>query len=542
MEFADPGIVVSPMESGMKKKILVISWCMPPMVFPRSIQVARLLAALRQRGWESTVVCGDPTEETNTLLDDELERRYAQGYTLMKTRSSKPAYGIRRERILAPEELIHVNGACYQAIVQKGRQSIWGELSDSSRYPHASPTILYENDIPLGPGHSPHGQIEKRGYGCFSHWESVLFFSTSDNSDPRSNGRPYRISYRTVPHYFLDKIRSKLEDPYRELWLEAAVQSALQALSRDRYAALVSFAQPWVDHSVGRVLQKKTGLPWIAHFSDPWVDSIYMKDRMSDTLTVWGKKEKGILRHADSVLFTNSQARDLVMKKYPEEWRKKTKVIPHCFDAAFLPAVSESSKKRRMRLIYFGNVFSGRGPEAFLQALSILAQRVSLSELLQVDFIGSGMGYQKQADELGLKGVVTFHGPFPYSAGLKMAAEADVLLLMDAPSVAPSPFLPSKVVDYMMLKKMILSLTPEKGATADLMRRLHCPVVPPDDIPAIVEALAQLLTRWQTGGIDVSHVYEQTIQEYDVARVALQFEEVLSQAIAGNPRKYGRWW
>jgi hypothetical protein len=52
---------------------------------------------------------------------------------------------------------------------------------------------LLENDKPLGPPHQMHDVIRNRGRGTFSHWGNGLLFSTSDNTDPRTNGRIYSI-------------------------------------------------------------------------------------------------------------------------------------------------------------------------------------------------------------------------------------------------------------------------------------------------------------------------------------------------------------
>lgn len=62
-----------------------------------------------------------------------------------------------------------------------------------------SPVIVYENMTPLGPGHAQRAEVEDLGRGRFYHstavgtpesWRYVVF-STSDNSDPRTNGRTY---------------------------------------------------------------------------------------------------------------------------------------------------------------------------------------------------------------------------------------------------------------------------------------------------------------------------------------------------------------
>jgi len=64
---------------------------------------------------------------------------------------------------------------------------------DSSEKSHQSSFVLCENGRPLGPGHCLHEMIHNAGRGYFSHWGKQLFFSTSDNSDPRTNGRKYSL-------------------------------------------------------------------------------------------------------------------------------------------------------------------------------------------------------------------------------------------------------------------------------------------------------------------------------------------------------------
>jgi hypothetical protein len=55
-----------------------------------------------------------------------------------------------------------------------------------------SPVIVYEDDKPLGPAHSPHHEIEKIGLGRYAHWKGFgILFSSSDNSNPIYNGRNY---------------------------------------------------------------------------------------------------------------------------------------------------------------------------------------------------------------------------------------------------------------------------------------------------------------------------------------------------------------
>lgn len=69
---------------------------------------------------------------------------------------------------------------------------------------HRSTAVLFEDGVALGPPHALHDDIRTLGGGRFSLWMSDaspqggpyaahLYFSASDNSDPRTNGRRYEL-------------------------------------------------------------------------------------------------------------------------------------------------------------------------------------------------------------------------------------------------------------------------------------------------------------------------------------------------------------
>jgi SAM-dependent methyltransferase len=67
---------------------------------------------------------------------------------------------------------------------------------------HARPSSarVLEDGRPLpGPANAEHDAIRQTGQGCFSFWHNVVYFATSDNSDPRTNGRHYEIEYSVNP-------------------------------------------------------------------------------------------------------------------------------------------------------------------------------------------------------------------------------------------------------------------------------------------------------------------------------------------------------
>ncbi len=65
-----------------------------------------------------------------------------------------------------------------------------------SAHIHPSSAVVLEDGVPLpGPANAIHDAIRQSGGGQYSFWRGYVYFSTIDNSDPRTNGRHYAISY-----------------------------------------------------------------------------------------------------------------------------------------------------------------------------------------------------------------------------------------------------------------------------------------------------------------------------------------------------------
>lgn len=92
--------------------------------------------------------------------------------------------GIRELPVSLP--LWHAGGHAWYAFV--GHDTLADEVSGNR-----SPLQLLEDDEPLGPAHTTHDDIRTTGLGSYSHWRGGLYFSTSDNSCPQTNGRRYSI-------------------------------------------------------------------------------------------------------------------------------------------------------------------------------------------------------------------------------------------------------------------------------------------------------------------------------------------------------------
>ena len=86
---------------------------------------------------------------------------------------------------IKPEAINPEEGFCYTAALTLGR---------AGDHDGQSECVLLEDGKPLSTPHAYHQEVRNIGKGKYSHWtKEMIYFSTSDNSDPRTNGRKYTL-------------------------------------------------------------------------------------------------------------------------------------------------------------------------------------------------------------------------------------------------------------------------------------------------------------------------------------------------------------
>lgn len=100
-----------------------------------------------------------------------------------------------------PQSIEIVGGNAYQAVLGSFALTdlLLDRSPDTNENPQRSGAVLREQGVSLDFPHSSHSEISGTGLGRYSHWSGAIYFSTSDNSDPRTNGRTYTIGYPVAP-------------------------------------------------------------------------------------------------------------------------------------------------------------------------------------------------------------------------------------------------------------------------------------------------------------------------------------------------------
>ena len=318
-------------------------------------------------------------------------------------------------------------------------------------------------------------------------------------------------------------------------WKKSVLKTVDRLLNSEGYRPdiLVTFAFPLMDSLIGLELKRRYDLPWLAHFSDPWVDSPFRNhDPLTKTLNK--RLEQSVIENADRIVFTSNETAGLVMNKYPAALRSKVRIVSHAFEPDLFENAPHA-ENGRLSIRYLGDLYHPRTPKPLFQALEIL--KSTEPELLsRFCFEIVGDVYDLDMEQMGLSrlppGLVVIRPRVNYADSLSMMTSAAGLMVIDAPvpKNTESVFLPSKLIEYVGADRPIIGLTPP-GTAAYLIDRLGGWVADPGTADQVAKVLREfLLFVWERRDQPRACWGRSEVRsEFEAHNVASKFQEVLAE-------------
>lgn len=369
------------------------------------------------------------------------------------------------------------------------------------------------------------------GLDSYAGFAGGLAFCLNVEFRPLVAGFAARVARRFLPFY------GDIPDEFRG-WVpraERAVEEKLRA-GGFRPDILVTFGVPMSDHLLGLRLKPKLGVPWIAHFSDPWSDNSFRHHKILSNF-INRRLERQVIAEADAIIFPSVEMLDLVMRKYPENWRAKTAVLPHSFDPALHPQPTLDARGPVLR--YLGNFYGHRSPAPLFRALkAILATEPELLDGIRVELVGQMPRRMRLHPALRAlpQGLVQVRDTVPYSQALSLMSNSDLLLVIDGLDDL-SVFLPSKLVEYLGSGTPIFGIVPP-GTSARLLARMGAAVSDPRKPEEVVEGLRQALRLVRARrALPVPGPWGDPAvrEEFRAERVRSAFVGILNQVLQHSP-------
>lgn len=283
-------------------------------------------------------------------------------------------------------------------------------------------------------------------------------------------------------------------------WLTAV--PAGTAIARDQQIdVIVSSAPPFTAHLIAAEIARRTGLPWVADFRDPWSRAPWGVEWRNRGWTGWAHRtlERFTIRRATRVVLNTTPMLDDFVAHYPTI-ASKFLAIPNGFDSAALERgvrpVTRSAPPGTLVVCHTGSLYQARDPRPLLRALASLLHGGQVPrDAFKLQFVGGAGGEFDAVGEvqrLGLVDAVEFIPPVSHGESLGYLRAADILLVVQPDTAVQVPV---KLYEYLWARKPILALA-SAGAVADLIRDGHVGrIEQADDETAIHAALLAFYTQ-----------------------------------------------
>ena len=260
------------------------------------------------------------------------------------------------------------------------------------------------------------------------------------------------------------------------------VKDALKEFEKKQYKYLFTSIAPGISHIAGYYIKKKhPEIIWYASFSDPFKGSPYKKTDLSNRSFIYKIMynvgafvlyndwyEEAAVLNADKLVFICEEQRDFTLNQYKnhEDLKEKAIIMPLTYvpEWEMYRNILEYKAERKTKkvAVHLGRLYGLRRPDLFIEALKELKQE---DNNLQEKITFHQYSEIQPTDvatikKYGLEDLFKIHDKVSYDKSIEIMKKADILVLFDTlmPSAPVQPYLPSKIVEYLLLKKPILGI------------------------------------------------------------------------------------
>lgn len=284
----------------------------------------------------------------------------------------------------------------------------------------------------------------------------------------------------------------------------------MRAIRQTGAQVIYSSGPYFTNHLAGYALSLLTGLPWVAHFRDPWVTGLqpqYSRNELFRKIN--GALERLTVTRARAVVCVTEEHAAVMRSAYDKLPASKFVAVMNGFDGLEWKETMDELGKReqdgagmrkKFRITYAGSLYLGRNPTPLFRALRTLIDAGEInSEDLRIELIGwcesiEGHSVADLISEAGLEGCAEIIGPLDHSETLGRLFHSDLLLLL---AETYNIQIPGKTYEYLKTRRPILAFTYE-GALASLLQKTGGGwVVNPENQAGIIEAVRECYQAWK---------------------------------------------
>ena len=313
----------------------------------------------------------------------------------------------------------------------------------------------------------------------------------------------------------------------RCFWIKPSVRFLSEYLKQNPVDAIISSGPPHTTHLIARGVKRKTNLPWIADFRDPWTQIDFYEQLMLTSVADAKHKrlERSVLKEADKVITVSwNWAKDL-----EAIGKRKIEIITNGFDEDDFSAAGSTQSDTKFSMSHIGSLNGDRNAENFWVALKELCNDdAQFKTDLIIRLIGKNdFSVYQSIEQNGLNKQLEKIEYIPHSETGKYQQRSSVLLLFlnNTPNVLG--IIPGKLFEYLAARRPILVIGNSNGDSARIVTETNAGAICGFDEKEKMKAtIKDFYTRWKKNELTVSAA---AIEKYSRKTIAQKFAVLLNE-------------
>lgn len=292
-----------------------------------------------------------------------------------------------------------------------------------------------------------------------------------------------------------------IPDP-RCFWIKPSVSYLKDYLRNNPVDAIVSTGPPHSMHIIGLKLHKKTNIPWIADFRDPWTNIDFYKELNLSWLAdkIHRNKEKQVLTCANKVVsVTPTWCRELA-----ENAGREVDLVHNGYDEDDITRTNNPIDKD-FSIVHIGSINAARNPKILWKALDeLLQENEELKKHLKIKFVGNVEAVvYADIEQHKLNPYLEKVGYLSHTEAITFQQTSQLLLLLINNTPNANGILTGKLYEYMASARPILAIGPTQSDIANLLQETNSGIIVDfEDVEGMKSAISELFEKYKMGKLN----------------------------------------
>ncbi|MEX0928964.1 MAG: glycosyltransferase family 4 protein [Balneolales bacterium] len=359
-------------------------------------------------------------------------------------------------------------------------------------------------------------------YKLLTRQEKGMKVSTALLNETRKPGKTELFARWVRGNFFIPDAR--------KFWIRPSVRYLAKWIAENPVDVVISTGPPHSMHMIGRGLQKRTGLPWIADFRDPWTTAYYyhafLVSRRAEKKH--RQMEAEVVTGADRVIAVSTTWK----QEFEHRYARPVDLLTNGFDEEDF-AVSTPAPDPYFSLSQIGTMMPDRNLPALWQALSgLINSDADFAMDFRLMLIGTVDASVKEALEAyGLTDHVIHTGYLPHNEVITRLKSSHVLLDVLKQTPNTKGILSGKIFEYLAAKRPVLLIGSTGSDAAELIRETGAGYsVNFDDAEGIQKIISRLYASYKNNTLKCE---SRSVNEYSRKNITQKLSRMLDEVL--NP-------